>query len=68
MFATRYLYFPAEVESGLHNLPQHPSKSRRPILFVGNHQTYAFDLGILIDQVYRETGIFMRVRASTLGL
>lgn len=38
-----------------------------PVLLVGNHQTLAFDLGVLIDEVLREKGVLMRGLAHPLA-
>ena len=32
----------------------------RPMLFVGNHQTYALDIGFLVEQLVKERGIMPR--------
>jgi 1-acyl-sn-glycerol-3-phosphate acyltransferase len=32
----------------------------RPMLFVGNHQTFALDLGLFVEQILRERGILLR--------
>ena len=32
----------------------------RPILFVGNHQTMAFDLGVLVEELLRARGVLVR--------
>jgi 1-acyl-sn-glycerol-3-phosphate acyltransferase len=32
----------------------------RPLLFVGNHQTYALDTGMMVEQLIRERGIMPR--------
>lgn len=50
---------------GLSALPVGDGKG--PVLLVGNHQTLAFDLGVLIDEVYRETGTLMRGLAHPLA-
>lgn len=44
------------VHRGLAHLPE----SGRPVLYVGNHQTLALDIGFLIEDVVRERGILMR--------
>uniref|UniRef100_A0A7S0VIS5 AB hydrolase-1 domain-containing protein n=1 Tax=Hemiselmis tepida TaxID=464990 RepID=A0A7S0VIS5_9CRYP len=47
------------VELGLRKLnAQLPSTG--PVLFVGNHQLMAMDLGVLLDGVYAETGTILR--------
>ena len=33
---------------------------KRPMLFVGNHQTYALDIGPLVEALIKERGIFPR--------
>jgi len=43
------------VRQGLEGVPR-----RRPILFVGNHQTYALDIGPLVESLIRERQIFPR--------
>ncbi|EIE25026.1 alpha/beta-hydrolase [Coccomyxa subellipsoidea C-169] len=43
------------VQRGLGNLPD-----ARPVLFVGNHQTFALDLGLMVEQIVRERGILPR--------
>ena len=40
---------------GLQGVPQ-----RRPMLFVGNHQTYALDIGPLVAKLIEDRGIFPR--------
>ena len=40
---------------GLSGVPQN-----RPILFVGNHQTYALDVGPMVEALIRERGILPR--------
>ena len=32
----------------------------RPLLLVSNHQTFAFDIGLLIDGLLRQTGLLPR--------
>jgi len=48
-----------QVERGLRKLSS-ALPSEGPVLFVGNHQLLALDLGVLLDGVYEETGILMR--------
>merc|ERR1711871_983185 len=43
------------IERGLGNIPE-----GRPILFVGNHQTFAPDLSIIITQFLQEKGTLLR--------
>ena len=43
------------VQRGLAGVPRD-----RPLLFVGNHQTYALDIGLLVEEVLRETGTMPR--------
>ncbi|CAL8462015.1 g1546 [Coccomyxa elongata] len=43
------------MQRGLGALP-----AARPMLFVGNHQTFALDLGIMVEQIVREVGILPR--------
>lgn len=43
------------VRQGLQGVPQ-----KRPMLFVGNHQTYALDIGPLVETLIKERGIFPR--------
>lgn len=52
-----------KVVEGLSALPV----GQGPVLLVGNHQTLAFDLGVLIDEVLRETGVLMRGLAHPLA-
>lgn len=42
--------------------------NHRPILFVGNHQTYAPDLGILVGEFLQETGVLMRGLAHPMAM
>ncbi|CAM9923584.1 unnamed protein product [Sphacelaria rigidula] len=44
--------------SGLSAVPG-PDKSR-PILFVGNHQLMALDLGVIVERLYAEKGVLAR--------
>lgn len=43
------------VAQGLGAIPE-----GRPVLFVGNHQLYALDTGIMIEELLREKGILLR--------
>ncbi|KAK9908919.1 hypothetical protein WJX75_004666 [Coccomyxa subellipsoidea] len=43
------------VQRGLSNLPD-----ARPMLLVGNHQTFALDLGLMVEQIVRERGFLPR--------
>ncbi len=43
------------MQRGLGALP-----AARPMLFVGNHQTFALDLGLMVEQIVREAGILPR--------
>ncbi len=43
------------IQRGLGALP-----AARPMLFVGNHQTFALDLGLMVEQIVREVGILPR--------
>ncbi|KXZ50215.1 hypothetical protein GPECTOR_17g852 [Gonium pectorale] len=45
---------PSEVVDGLAALGD------GPLLFVGNHQLYAFDMSVMVEEVLRERGILMR--------
>ena len=42
-------------QSGLAGVP-----NDRPMLLVGNHQTFALDLGIFVEQIVRECGFLPR--------
>lgn len=37
-----------------------PVDHGRPVLYVGNHQTLALDIGFIIEDVLRERGILLR--------
>lgn len=43
------------VQQGICGIP-----SDRPLLFVGNHQTYALDIGFLVEGLLREAGVMPR--------
>lgn len=43
------------LQRGLAGIP-----TDRPILFVGNHQTYALDIGLLIEAILKQTGLLPR--------
>jgi len=43
------------VQRGLAGIPR-----TKPLLFVGNHQTYALDIGLLVEGILKETGILPR--------
>ncbi|KAK9819759.1 hypothetical protein WJX72_002051 [[Myrmecia] bisecta] len=43
------------IEQGLGAIPPD-----RPILFVGNHQTYALDTGFMVEEMIRERGMMLR--------
>lgn len=45
-----------KVVQGLSGIPA----NERPILFIGNHQTYAPDLSIVVDEILRGTGLLAR--------
>ncbi|KAK3239240.1 hypothetical protein CYMTET_50824 [Cymbomonas tetramitiformis] len=51
-----------QVVTGLSELPE-----TRPVLFVGNHQTYATDLGPLIAGVLEEKGMLIRGLAHPMA-
>ena len=42
-------------QSGLAGVP-----NDRPMLLVGNHQTFALDLGLFVEQIVRECGFLPR--------
>ena len=42
-------------QSGLAGVP-----NDRPMLLVGNHQTFALDLGLFVEQIVRERGFLPR--------
>ena len=42
-------------QSGLAGVP-----NERPMLLVGNHQTFALDLGLFVEQIVRERGFLPR--------
>ena len=44
---------------GLENIP-----ARRPLLFVGNHPVLALDAPVLIAELYKKTGIYLRMLAD----
>lgn len=44
-----------QIMRGLDALP-----TARPILFIGNHQLMAFDLSMMVEQIYRDTGVLVR--------
>lgn len=44
-----------QLQRGLGALPD-----QRPLLLVGNHQTLALDLGIMVEQIVRERGFLPR--------
>ena len=50
---------------GLSKLPE-KTRSSNPILFVGNHQLFGLDLGLIISEVYNEKGWFPRGLAHPL--
>lgn len=37
-----------------------PTPGERPIIFVGNHQSLALDMGIFIEEILKERGIMLR--------
>eukprot|EP00898_Chlorokybus_atmophyticus_P001268 jgi/Chlat1/2141/Chrsp17S08743 len=49
-----------QVSLGLTHMPTPQSFGNRPVLFVGNHQLNAPDLGPLIKGVYEQTGVMLR--------
>jgi pimeloyl-ACP methyl ester carboxylesterase len=48
------------VVAGLGAVPLPAALGRRPVLFVGNHQTMALDLGVLCEQFVAERGALLR--------
>lgn len=37
-----------------------PSPGQRPVIFVGNHQSLALDMGIFVEEILKERGILLR--------
>ncbi|KAK9809406.1 hypothetical protein WJX73_003127 [Symbiochloris irregularis] len=52
--------FSTDAEGRVHQGLAHLPTSGRPVLYVGNHQTMALDIGFLIEDVLRERGVLMR--------
>lgn len=48
-----------KVVSGLGGLPKQETQTK-PIIFVGNHQALALDIGFLVGEVKMQTGVLMR--------
>ncbi|CAN0422290.1 unnamed protein product [Pylaiella littoralis] len=46
--------------SGLSKIPDGAKSTGRPIIFVGNHQLLALDLGVIVERLYSEKQILAR--------
>eukprot|EP00271_Cylindrocystis_brebissonii_P022170 TRINITY_DN8376_c0_g2_i1.p1 TRINITY_DN8376_c0_g2~~TRINITY_DN8376_c0_g2_i1.p1 ORF type:complete len:996 (+),score=154.04 TRINITY_DN8376_c0_g2_i1:156-3143(+) len=52
------------IVQGLEGVPS----SERPLLFIGNHQTWAPDLGIVVDELLEGAGVVVRGLAHPLAM